>query len=171
MERIDTLGAEGAGGVLSLDQVWRAGASRPIPLRKGAAEQSTRSHLPRAEIFCSASVPAAATMWSPAQQQCCCQDCMQETTYKYAVATSTQSARGGFSHASSRVRLAVLAPVAAAVALAVVGDFNPALRCSWQASVPATTTVWFPAQQQYLCHKYMQETTYKYSVATSQQSA
>ena len=43
-----------------------------------------------------ASVPAATTVWSPAQQQHCCQKCMQETTFKCAMATSKQSTRGGF---------------------------------------------------------------------------
>ena len=39
-------------------------------------------------------------------------------------------------------------------------SFSQLYDCSLEASVPAATTVWSPAQQQHCCQKYMQETTY-----------
>ena len=119
-----------------------------------------------------ASVPAATTVWSPAQQQYYCQKYMQETTYKYAVATSKQSARGIFympRHACGLLSLLLLRPL---LLWLLSGTSSSQLYdCSRQASVPAATTVWSPAQQQYCCQKYMQETTYKHAVAASKQSA
>ena len=77
------------------------------------------------------------------------------TTYRYAVVTSS-SPPEEVSHASSRVLLVELAPVAAAVALAVVEDFLlPVVRGSLEASVPTATTV----------------EAVKYAMATSKQSA